>query len=118
MKIVIPLKLSNWNDIINSNRINKYIGASQKKKEMKDISYFIRNMPKITEYPIKINFTWHVKNIASDLDNKCIKSILDCMQNLGKLQNDNIKHINEITYKATKDKDDYVEMEIEYNGSA
>ena len=117
MKIVIPLKLSNWNDIINANRINKYIGASQKKKEMKDISYFIRNIPKITNYPIKISFIWHVKNMASDLDNKSVKAILDCMQNLGKLENDNIKHINKITYIAIKDETEYVEMEIEYNGN-
>ena len=71
----------------------------------------------IPEYPIKIIFTWHVKNMASDLDNKCVKSILDCMQNLGKLENDNIKHINEIKYVAIKDSEDYVEMEIKYNGN-
>ena len=67
MKIVIPLKLSNWNDIINANRINKYVGASQKKKEM---------------------------------------------QELGKLENDNIKHITEITHKAVKDSEEFAEMEI------
>lgn len=112
MKITIPLKLSNWNDIINANRINKYVGASQKKKEMQDISYFIRNMKPITKYPIKITFTWHVSNLRKDIDNMSTKSILDCMQELGKLENDNIKHINSICHYAVKDSEEFVEMEI------
>ena len=117
MKIIIPMKLDNWNDIINSNRTNKFIGASRKKKEMKDISYFIRSMPKIEKYPIKIKFIWHVKNQRKDLDNMSVKSILDCMQNLGKLENDNITHINEIIHTTIKDKEEFVEVEIENNDS-
>lgn len=113
--IRIPLKLSNWNDIINANRINKFVGAKLKKKEMGDISYFVRNMPKIEQYPIKITFIWHITNTRSDLDNKSVKAILDCMQNLGKIENDNIAHINEITHKAIKDKTEYIEMIIENN---
>lgn len=112
MKYNIMLKLSNWNDIINSNRINKYVGASQKKKEMKDISWFIRQIPPITKYPIELIFTWHVKNSRSDLDNKSVKSILDCMQELGILENDNIKHINKITHIAVIDTEEYIEMEV------
>ena len=69
------LKLHNWNDIINANRINKYIGASQKKKEMEDISWFIKKIPPIKKYPIQLVFTWHVKDLRSDLDNKSTKSI-------------------------------------------
>ena len=115
MNIKIPLKLSNWNDIINANRINKYVGASLKKKEMREISYFIRSMPKIDKYPIKLIFTWHTTNFRKDIDNMSVKSILDCMQELGKLENDNIKHINSICHYAVKDKEDFVEMEIEYN---
>lgn len=113
--IRIPLKLSNWNDIINANRINKFVGAKLKKKEMGDISYFIRDMPKIEKYPIKITFIWHITNTRMDLDNKCVKAILDCMQNLGKIENDNIAHINEIRHIATKDKTEYIEIEIENN---
>lgn len=117
MKIVIPMKLLNWNDIINQCRTNKYGANTHKKAEMRDISYFIRQIPKIEKYPIQIVFKWHIKNIRADLDNKSVKSILDCMQNLGILENDNAKHINKITYIAIPDKEDYVEMEIEYNGN-
>ena len=112
MKIIIDYKLSNWNDIINANRRNKYIGAKEKKIEMGYISYFLSKTPKITKYPIKIECIWHVKNIGSDLDNKSIKAVLDAMQLKGILENDNIAHINEITYKAVKDKRDYLEMII------
>lgn len=112
MKVVIPLKLLNWNDIIGQCRANKYYANTHKKSEMKDISWFIKGIPPIRNYPIKLIFTWHIKNMRADLDNKSIKSILDCMQNLGIIENDNVKHINEITYKAVKDKEEYVEMEI------
>ena len=112
MKIVIPLKLANWNEIINQNRINKYLANSHKQKEMKDISWFIRKIPPITKYPIELVFTWHIKNSRADLDNKSVKSILDCMQNLGILENDNIKHISKITHIAIKDSEEYIEMEI------
>ena len=113
MKIIIDYKLSNWNDIINVNRKNKYIGAKEKKIEMRYISYFLINVPKIKKYPIKIECIWHVKNTGSDLDNKSIKAVLDAMQLKDILENDNINHINEITYKAIKDKKDYLEMIID-----
>lgn len=85
---------------------------SYKQKEMEDISLFIRRIPKIKKYPIELIFTWHMKNPRSDLDNKSVKSILDEMQNLGIIENDNIKHINKISHIAVQDKTEYVEMEI------
>lgn len=118
MKVVIPMKLDNWNDTIKRCRANKYGANSHKKAEMKDISWFVRQIPRINKYPVKMAFKWHIKNSGSDLDNKSIKSILDCMQNLGILENDNIKHINQITHTAVKDTEDFVEMEIEYNGNS
>lgn len=114
--IKIDLRLDNWNEIIKTCRANKYGANSRKKKEMQEISYFISSMPKIEKYPIKINFIWHIKNSNSDLDGKSCKSILDAMQQLGILKNDNIKHINEINYKAIKDEKEYVEIEVE-NGN-
>lgn len=113
MKIVINYKLDNWNEIININRSNKFLAAKRKKVEMAYVNYFLIGKPKITHYPIKILCIWHVKNIGSDLDNKSIKVVLDAMQMAGILENDNIAHINEITYKAVKDKKDYLEMIID-----
>lgn len=112
MKIIIDYKLNNWNDIIDANRRNKHVGAKEKKIEMGYITYFLTGVPKITRYPIKIECIWHTKNFGSDLDNKSIKAVLDAMQIKGILENDNISHINEITYKVVKDKKDYLEMMI------
>lgn len=116
MKVTIPMKLDNWNDTIGRCRGNKYGANSHKKAEMRAIALYLNKIPKIEKYPVKMTFTWHIKSVVSDLDNKSVKSILDCLQNIGKLENDNIKYINEIRYIAVRDTKDYVEMEIEYNG--
>lgn len=113
MKITIDYRLSNWNETINANRKNKYMGASLKKKEMNIIKMFLIGKPKITKYPIKLNCTWYVKNLASDLDNKSLKSVLDAMQEVGILKNDNCKHIQEINHKVIKSNKDYLEIELE-----
>lgn len=112
MKVNIMLKLENWNDIIKQCRANKYGANNHKKQEMKDISWFVRQIPPIKKYPIELVFKWHIKNVRQDIDNKSCKSILDCLQNLEILENDNIKHISKITHIAVPDKIEYVEMEI------
>ena len=112
MKIIIDLKLSNWNDIINAGRRNKYVGNQLKQKEMKKTSSFLIEKPKIKKYKIKLICTWHIKNINQDLDNKSLKMVLDQLQVQGILENDNLKHINEITHKYIKDTKDYLELEI------
>ena len=83
-----------------------------KQNEMKTIAYYLRDIPKIKQYPIKLICRWHIKNSCSDLDNKSIKSVLDIMQKMGILENDNIKHITKIEYEAIKDEREYLEMEI------
>lgn len=112
MKIIIDYKLSNWNETINANRRNRYLGATLKKKEMSIIKMFLIGKPKITKYPIKLNCIWHTTNLGSDLDNKSLKSVLDAMQEVGILENDNCKHINEINHKVIKSNKDYLELEI------
>lgn len=112
MKIVIGLKLANWNDTINANRRNKYMAAGAKKKEMQLISEFLKDVEPITEYPIHLICNWHIRNAISDLDNKSLKSVLDQMQVMGILENDNCKHITKIEYNFIKDEKDYLELEI------
>lgn len=112
MKAIIDLKLDNLNQVINTCRTNKKWANQRKKKEMRDIAYFIKGMPKIQKYPVKINCIWHISSSNADLDNCLLKSVLDCMQSLGILENDNIKHINYITHKAIKDNKDYLELEV------
>ena len=113
MKIIIDYKLDNWNETINVNRRNRYAAASKKKKEMGIVKLFLAKTPKIEKYPIRLNCTWHVKNVGSDLDNKSLKSVLDAMQEIGILENDNIRHVPEINHKSVKDTKDFLEIEIE-----
>lgn len=113
MKIKIDYKLDNWNETISYNRASKYTGAQRKKREMQIIKFFLVGVPKIEKYPIKINCTWYVKFLGSDLDNKSLKAVLDAMQEVGILENDNIAHIKEINHKAVKSEKDYLVMEIE-----
>lgn len=112
IKFLIDLKLDNWNDTIKHCRYSKYYANEQKKREMNKIAYYIQDIPKITKYPVKIVFKWHIKRTNSDLDNKSCKAILDCMQRENKLENDDIKHITQITHIAIKDEKEFVEVEI------
>lgn len=114
-KIVIDYKLDNWNDTINHCRNNRYGANSRKKKESSIVRMYLLGIKPIKNYPIKLNCTWHVSNLNSDLDNKSLKVVLDTMQSMGILENDNIKHINEINHKAVKDERDYLEIEIKEN---
>lgn len=116
MKFVIPKKLHNWNDIIGHNRANRFYANKQKQEEMEEISEHM-NIEPVKNYPIKMVFKWHIKSKISDLDNKSVKSILDELQRLKVIKNDNIKYINEITYIAIPDKEDYVEVEIKESES-
>ena len=115
MKIVIDYKLDNWNDTINHCRNNRYGANSRKKKESAIVRMYLLGIKPIKNYPIKLDCTWHVSNLNSDLDNKSLKVVLDTMQSMGILENDNIKHINEINHKAIKDEKDYLEIEIKEN---
>lgn len=115
-KIIIKTQLDNWNKTINKNRINRTYANESKKTEMASIEKEIDKLHKITKYPIKLVFKWHIKSVVSDLDNKSVKSILDQLQKSEIIENDNIKYIDEIRYIAIKDKENFVEMEIYENG--
>lgn len=112
-RVVIDYKLDNWNDTIYINRKNKYAANNKKQKEMSIIRNFLIGIKPIRKYPVRLECIWHVVNLGSDLDNKSLKSVLDEMQNKGILENDNSKHIQEITHKVMKDKKDYLELYIE-----
>lgn len=113
MKISIDYKFSNWNEIINKSRTNYYLANNSKKKEMDIVRYYLIGVKPITEYPIKMTFTWHCSNKKRDLDNMSCKNLLDQMQLSGVLKNDNMNCIQEITHKVIFDGDDSVDIEWE-----
>ena len=115
MKIEFDYKFINLNDMINLSRGNKYWANTHKKQEMELVKLNTLKIPKITEYPVKIDVIWHVKSKNFDLDNKIIKNILDGLVNAKILKNDNYNCVNEITYKAIVDGTEKVELIITKN---
>lgn len=115
VKIELDYKFANLNDMINLSRGSKFKANTYKQKEMEYVKWMTIKMPKITEYPVKIDVIWHVKNKNFDLDNKILKNILDALVNAKILKNDNYNCINEITYKAVVDGKEKVELIITKN---
>ena len=82
---------------------------------MEYVKFATLRVPKITDYPIKVEIIWHVKNKCFDIDNKVAKNILDGLVNARILKNDNFNCINEITYKAIVDGTEKVEIILTKN---
>lgn len=110
----INYKFLSLNETINKSRTNVYMANNFKKKEMEVVRLSTIGMKKITEYPVKITFNWHIKNKARDLDNCIPKNIIDALVASKILINDSVKYINEINHKYIEDKEDFVEFVIEY----
>ena len=115
MKIELDYKFENLNEIIGLSRGNKYLANIHKKKEMEYVKWSTLKVPKIIEYPVKIEVIWHVKNKCFDLDNKILKNILDGLVNAKILKNDNFNCVNEINYKAIVDGTERVELILTKN---
>lgn len=113
IKIELDYKFENLNEMIRLSRGNRYGANNQKKQEMMYVRLATMKIPRIIEYPVKIETIWHVKNKNFDLDNKIIKNILDGLVQARILKNDNYNCINEITYKAIIDDEEKVELIIE-----
>ena len=114
-RIILDYKFENLNEMIRLSRGSKYGANNQKKNEMMYVKLATMRVPKITEYPIKIEAIWHVKNKNFDLDNKVIKNVCDGLVNAKILKNDNYNCINEITYKAVIDDKEMLELILTTN---
>lgn len=115
MKVELDYKFQNLNDMITSSRGSKYKANTVKQREKHFVKLNTLTVPKITEYPVKIDVIWHVKNKCFDLDNKIVKSILDGLVEARILKNDNFNCINEINYKAVVDGNEKVELILTKN---
>ena len=115
IKILLEYNFENLNEMIRLSRGNKYGANNQKKQEMFYVKLATMKTPKVTRYPIKITFIWHVKDKNRDLDNMIGKNILDGLVKARILKNDNLNCINEITYKAVMDNEQKVEIILTEN---
>lgn len=114
-KIILNYEFENLNEIIRQSRANYYGANNRKKQEMRYVKLATLKVPKITEYPIKATFIWHVKDKNRDIDNMVAKNILDGLVQAKILKNDNLNCINEISYKAVVDKEQKVEIILTKN---
>ena len=115
IKFELEYNFENLNEMIRLSRGNRYGANNQKKQEMYYVKLATMGIPKVTEYPVKMTFIWHVPNKNRDLDNLVAKNILDGLVHARILKNDNLNCINEITYKAVIDNEQKVEIILEKN---
>ena len=97
-RITIPLDgLPSLNETINTERTNKYAGASMKKKATGHCALYIKKAMnegfEFNELPAELQFDWYCKNTRTDPDNRAFsrKYIFDGMQQAGLIENDNWK---------------------------
>ena len=95
-RITIPLDgLPSLNETINTERTNKYAGASMKKKATGNCALYIKKAMnegfEFNELPAELQFDWYRKNRRIDPDNRAFsrKYIFDGMQQAGLIKNDN-----------------------------
>jgi len=115
IKIRLDYDFENLNEMIRLSRGNRYGANNQKKQEMMYVKLATLKVPKVTEYPIKATFIWHVKDKNRDIDNLVAKNILDGLVHAKILKNDNLNCINELIYKAIIDDEKYVEIILKTN---
>jgi len=97
MKLTIKGRLPGMNEIVGSNRTNKFIGAKLKKEWTSKIAWEIKAQKvKTFKNPVYIEFRWFEPNKRRDPDNFTSggrKLILDGLQTAGVLKNDGWRNI-------------------------
>lgn len=91
----IPMKFPSLNEYINACRTNAYKGAKMKKDLQRDMSWYLRSVPKMNGR-VHVHFRWQEENKRRDLDNVAFakKFILDALVEAGILENDDRKHVS------------------------
>jgi len=112
MTITIKYKFESLNNYINKCRTNVYMANSIKQKETNLSALAFSRIPKITKYPIELEFKWHIKSKVSDLDGRLAKNIIDGLVRSKRIIDDNVKYIQKITHIYVEDTEDYVEVGI------
>jgi hypothetical protein len=122
IKIIIPISLCSLNEYINAERTNKHIAAKIKKNQTFIVSQYTKHYKKEFQglkLPLKLKFTWVLKDKKKDLDNVCFskKFVLDGLVNSGCLENDGQKQINAFEDVIKYGNQEIIEIEIFENRS-
>lgn len=115
----IDAKLPSLNDVISSNRSNRFMGAKLKREIQDEIGQYIRIAALHGDvipqgHRCTLSITWHEKTKKRDVDNiqSAQKFILDAMVEQGILEDDSRKYVAQIYHQIVDDTRDYVEVYI------
>lgn len=105
-KLTIIGDLPSMNEIINTNRTNRYAGASKKKSATELVALYAKTQLKEIKNKVDLEVTWFCENRRKDKDNIAsgLKFILDGVQMAGKLKNDGWNEIGDIHHFFKVDK--------------
>jgi Holliday junction resolvase RusA-like endonuclease len=119
MKITIPGELTDLNQFIDSQRANRYGGATVKKKNTEKCrnAFLLAKAAgfKVTP-PFRLYIVWYCKNGRKDPDNLSFtkKFVLDGMQAAGIIVNDGFKQVRGFNESFEIDKENpRIEIEVE-----
>ena len=93
----IPGELTDLNTYIRAERSNSLWAAKLKKEETERVAWDAKaaRLPKITDYPVYLTYTWFTPNKRKDLDNICFgqKFIQDGLVQAGVLEGDGQRYV-------------------------
>lgn len=112
--VEIPIKLPGLNDWVRELNRSRLAGNSMKQAYQRRLAYYLEVLPELTN-PVRITFTWCEANRRRDYDNIAFakKFILDALVRLGKLPDDNRKHVIGFTDRFALADDYAVILDIE-----
>ena len=114
MKLIINHSYTDLNTYIKKERTHRQIAAKVKKEETQFSEWETMYKHHKLNYPLKIIFTWHIKNRKKDPDNICFakKFVLDGFVKSGFLTGDGQKQVSAFEDKFIIDEEEYVEIEL------
>lgn len=120
MKFYIKGKMPSLNDVIEKTRINKFAGATMKRKLQQDIRHQILQQIAVMSLEIPLDcqcdfkFTFYEQNKKRDKDNiiSSQKFLFDAMVEVGLIKNDGWRWVRNLAYDFKIDSEYMVEIEI------
>lgn len=115
----IKAKLPSLNDVIQTNRSNKF-GGNRTKQEIQEVigwaikQALVMRTLKPVKKPCTIEIDWHEATKRRDVDNvqSSQKFVLDAMVENGVLQNDSRRYVKQVYHQIIDDSMDYVVVRI------
>lgn len=108
-EITIDGRFPSYNEYTKVQRGNRYAGNKMKQQFQRDCAWNIKKRMRNVRFdgPISVHITCYEEKCNRDLDNVAsffFKVFLDAMVQCGTIQNDNFKHVTQLSASAALDK--------------